>query len=120
VEPEQSVVGPQQPVSQPYCPTCAPPEFWIVSSRHCCKEGGRCFATCPLEYFHVGSDGARRPSDQQQFVNSLEPGVPVCIVVHGSFASWKDVCEGSREVYNWLRPGDSTGRVQFVFFTWPS
>ena len=50
----------------------------------------------------------------------LQPGVPVCFVIHGSFVNWPTVCEESRRAQSWLRDACPGQPMHLVFFTWPS
>ena len=50
----------------------------------------------------------------------LQPGVPVCIVTHGSLVSWDDLMMESPRVYQWLKCAAPDKPLQVVFFTWPS
>jgi hypothetical protein len=53
-------------------------------------------------------------------VASLQPGVPVCFVIHGSFVGEDKVAEESRLAQRWLRQGCPCRPLHVVVFSWPS
>ena len=104
---------------------CAPVplDFWIVSSR-CCPQGGCscCALQCPLDYFHVTGDGCGQIArgDVAQFRSWMQPGVPVCLIAHGSLVTWESLMRDAGPIYRWLRNAAPDRPIQIVFFTWPS
>lgn len=99
---------------------CCCPDFWIISSR-CCPDpkGAACCRNC-LDYVHRDPDGLLCRKNRELFQAWLRPGVPVCIVVHGSFSNWRDVRVDSHRMYGWIRCAAPHWPLQMVFFTWPS
>lgn len=96
------------------------PDYWIVSSRRC-RQTGR--PSCPagdLDYYHVDAAWRMLPGDGGAFQQWFVPGVPVCVIVHGSFTDWDDAIEGSAAMYRWVRSAAPEQPLQVVFFTWPS
>ncbi len=90
--------------------------YWIVGTRHSDEpELGSC-----LQYYRVDCSQRIHLGDQEQFLGALEPGVPVCIVIHGGFVNWETAVMGAEPLYCWLTNAAPGQRVQFVFFTWPS
>jgi len=115
-------------VESPGCGTeCGPPRchgplvddrIWIVSSRRVCQKlDADCH--CELDYYAVDKTGALTPVGSRGFRAGLRPDVPVCILTHGSFVSWKAMLQDVRPTIRWLRSA-SREPLQFVFFTWPS
>ncbi len=51
---------------------------------------------------------------------SLQPGIPICIVVHGSFVGWEGACIESRFTWKWLGNACPDRPFQMIYFTWPS
>ncbi|MDA1213273.1 MAG: alpha/beta hydrolase [Planctomycetota bacterium] len=97
------------------------PDYWIVSSRDCPQSGKQCDWSCCFDFFRFrNSDGCLRSGNAAEFQASLNPDYPVCIVVHGSFVGWDDVCHQSYHTYRWLRKACPEKPVQIVFFSWPS
>jgi len=96
------------------------PNYWFVSARRCPNWGGSCCAGCAFEYFHCTPDHCLRRSDERSFLSALQPDVPVCIVVHGSFVNWWNVRDDSNHTYQWLRAAAPHRPLHVVFYTWPS
>ena len=95
-------------------------KFWIVSSRVCCRcSRGRCVG-CNFKYWRYTESNCLHSSNQKSLVNSLQPGTPVCLVVHGSYVLSKDVLQDSLNTYQWLRAAAPELPLHVVFFTWPS
>ncbi|NOX56045.1 MAG: alpha/beta hydrolase [Planctomycetes bacterium] len=100
--------------------TACRPDYWIVSSRHCWQHAGPCQVVCPFEYFRVGPDGRWVRASREEFLASLVPNVPVCIVAHGSFVPFASVVADSRWTYAWIRAAAPEYPLHVVFYTWPS
>ncbi len=94
------------------------PDYWIVSSRACPRDHGRGGICCQLQYVH--QRGRLHRSNRQAFLASLRPGVPVCIVVHGSYVLPSDVSKDSLQIYRWLRAAAPELPLHVAFYTWPS
>jgi len=94
-------------------------DYWIVSSRHCPQSVRNFRQRCRLQYFHTKTGYPPYPSDPQTFRNWLQPGVPVCILVHGSFGDWEGTLYDVRQVYRWLRHSAPDRPLQMVVFSWP-
>ncbi len=100
--------------------TVCRPNYWIVSGRHCPQGFPPCASYCHFDYLHVGPDGRIQRATQQDFLQSLVPGVPVCIVAHGSFVPFEYVAWQTYYTYQWLRLGAPELPLHVVFYTWPS
>lgn len=94
--------------------------YWFVSTRRCPRKGELRSVVCPVEYFQVSDAGRLRGADRQSFQRSLQPGVPVCVVVHGSFVDWATIRTDAHQIYHWIRRGEPNRPLQVVFYTWPS
>ena len=92
---------------------------WVVSVRHCPQKRTSC-APCNVAVAHFDACGRQSPASLPEMVASLQPGVPVCLVLHGSFVPWPIVYEESRRTQTWLRAACPGRPVHLVFFTWPS
>ncbi len=108
------------PVSVPQEYTCPADGFWIISSRRLCQNALQTNAAASMDFFHWAPGCRLTCSNQGSFLSWLQPGVPVCIYVHGSFVTWKTVVEDSCETYKWIKKASCGRPVQVVFFTWPS
>ncbi len=101
-------------------PATMSPGYWIVGSQSSPQdfdESGPVFCPLVTRYHHcVGF----RQAEMQELIQSLQPGVPVCIFSHGSFVSWQDVLVESRETWKWLHHACPDQPVQMIHFSWPS
>ena len=61
-----------------------------------------------------------RPSDYSEMLSRLEPGVPVCIMAHGSFVDTLSASRESCYTYHWIRSAAGGQRMQMIYFHWPS
>lgn len=107
--------------------------YWIVSSRSCPQEIHR-IGCCGLRVWSADSiscaTGTCQPSGQTSATlhprapgdlrNALIPGIPVCVLVHGSYVSWDDVLDEGENTWRWLRSAAPERTLQFITYTWPS
>ncbi|MEP3481772.1 MAG: hypothetical protein ABJZ55_21195 [Fuerstiella sp.] len=61
-----------------------------------------------------------RSSDYSEMLSRLEPGVPVCIMAHGSFVDTLSATRESCYTYHWIRSAAGGQRMQMIYFHWPS
>lgn len=98
----------------------SPQGYWIVSSWKSPQsfDGGSLRFYPEVTQFEncVGY----RHSDMNCLTQSLIPGVPVCIVVHGSFMDSPSVYPESCETWKWLQSGSCGLPFQMIYFSWPS
>ena len=92
-------------------------KHWIVSGRHCQQS---CAHDCWFKYVRSDWNGCVTESSDAEFHRWLKPGVPVCIMVHGSFVTADTVAEDSKNTFRWLRRAAPHLHLQVVFLTWPS
>jgi len=95
------------------------PDYWIVSSRQCREYGSGYLPECRLQFYR-GAGTHLRCGTIHELIASLEPSVPVCLVVHGSLTTWSDARKASPQVHDWFRNAAGNRRATFIFFTWPS
>lgn len=93
-------------------------QYWIVSSWKSPQQ----FDNSPRQFrpeVTCYRDGVGyHHKTMKDLQNSLIPGVPICIVVHGSFMDHPSVRPESLSTWKWLK---SAGKpVQFIYFSWPS
>lgn len=94
--------------------------IYFVSSRRCRQSGG---AACPagqLDYLTFCPNQGLKMCSQAGFLGQLRPDVPIVVVTHGSFTSFRDLMSDVPACVAWLRRGTGNIPLQFVFFTWPS
>lgn len=97
-----------------------PPGFWIVSTHQSPQSFDHaCPKFCPGVTRFDQCVGYRQ-SSLAELCQSLQPGIPVCITVHGSFVDWESVCTESRCAWQWLQSGCPDRPLQVICFTWPS
>lgn len=110
----QSIEG----ATEPYAPQT--PGYWIVSSWNSPQEfENDQLRFCPqVRKVDECTDGY--PSSMEQLTGSLTPGVPICIVIHGSFMDSPSVLPDSHRTYSWLKAGASGRPFQMIYFSWPS
>ncbi len=97
-----------------------PADYWIVSSWRCPQSGIPWCEADRLDYFHVGEDRRFQHRDLGTLQRSIHPGIPVCIVVHGSFTTWDSLRSESVKIFDWIRRAAPERPLHVVFFTWPS
>lgn len=118
----QTLEGPADGVPDPVAsewpgPT---PGYWIVSTwtapqKFNSASPGFCDS---VDRYDEGI-GYRR-SSLGELSQSLIPGVPVCIVVHGSFMDSPSVIPESCSTWQGLKAGSCGQPFQMIYFSWPS
>lgn len=93
---------------------------WVVNVRNCQDEGCDRTCTCKFAYEWENCCGNRGLSDVDTFRRSLTPGVPICLMVHGSFVPEDAVYQDCRNTFLWLRRAAPERPLQMVFLSWPS
>ncbi len=97
-----------------------PSGFWIVSTHQSPQSFDKnCPQFCPGVTRYDECSGYRQ-SSFAELCQSLHPGIPVCVTVHGSFVDWKSVCIESHGAWRWLTNGCPGRPLQVICFTWPS
>lgn len=94
--------------------------MWVVST-HASPQSfdDQCPQFCPGVLKYSPCCGYTR-ANFSELLDSLQPGLPVCIFVHGSFVSWEDVCFEAKGTFDWLRRDCPDSPLQFISLTWPS
>lgn len=95
------------------------PDYWIISTRDCPQSLNHPPYGEPTVLHAHGSSCAHQ-TNLEEFLGALQPSVPVCIVVHGSFVNWRDVVLQSHHTYRWIRAAAPRQPLHVVFLTWPS
>ena len=94
--------------------------FWFLNTRHSPQSfDHNCPRFCPDMMRFEHCQGFRR-SSFQELCAALEPGVPVCIMVHGSFVDTPSFCRESQYTWRWLRGAAMGQPMQMIYFHWPS
>lgn len=96
------------------------PNYWIVSTERCQQQVGRCPAQCQLAYYHFPPGGCAYQTSCESLSAALQPGVPVCIFVHGSFVTWRSIQSDALKTYKWIKNAAPHLPMHFIVFHWPS
>jgi hypothetical protein len=96
------------------------PDYWIISSRRCPQSGTPRCNVAQFDYFRVTAAGRPSASNFAEYKQQLDPKVPICMVVHGSYSSWQSLVDESAIANNWLRNTAGNRPLRVVFYTWPS
>ena len=107
----------ESPSSQPVPATSG---YWIVGSHASPQSFDDSVPVFCSGVTHYDRCAGFRRTDMQELSDAIQPGVPVCIVCHGSFVSWEDVLKESRETWQWLHYACPNHPVQMIYFSWPS
>lgn len=95
--------------------------FWVASALGCDQKVKRNkLPKCRFDYFHVSCDGRYDQTDEVSLRSALQPGAPVCIVIHGSFASGEVFVHDAPLIHNWLRTAACGRPLNIIFYRWPS
>lgn len=113
---QEHSIPPAAPVSHSICDE----HFWTVNIRHCENGSLTCGDCCGFRYSRSDWCGRSYGSDEQDFQSSLTPGVPICIMVHGSFVPEDTVPQDSIGTFRWLRRAAPHLPLHVVFLSWPS
>ena len=95
------------------------PDYWIVSTR-CAKEVVEAGQAYDYQVYRFNGPSPGRGSSMDELLSSLQPGVPVCFMVHGSFVKWESMLNDSAYTYRWLRQAAPHKPVHIIFYTWAS
>jgi hypothetical protein len=112
--------SPHPAVAASTCQSICDEEHWIISARHCQQRCHGCAHDCTLGYVRSDWNGCATPSTDAEFRAWLKPGVPVCIMVHGSYVTADTVTDDSMNTFRWLRKAAPHLPLQVIFLTWPS
>ncbi|MCP4782499.1 MAG: hypothetical protein GY878_02995 [Fuerstiella sp.] len=101
-------------------PSLADSGYWFVSTDHSPQSFHHsCPRFCPCVLRYEECVGFRR-SSIVELCAGLEPGVPVCIMVHGSFVDTASAKRESACTWKWLRRGSMGHKMQMIYLSWPS
>ena len=104
--------------SNPPVTTCSP-EYWIISTRSSTKQI-ECGQACNYEIFRFNNSNSPYASSLNELTSSLQPGVPVCFMAHGSFVTWDSMLKDSACTNRWLRSAAPCQPMHLIFYTWSS
>lgn len=126
VPPDQpSLAEPQLPTTTEYSSTASIASlsetgFWFLNTHQSPQsfENSRPIFRPHVSRFerHVGFQS----SGFETLKASLEPGIPVCIMIHGSFVDTPSFCRESQSTWKWLKSASHGQPMQMIYFHWPS
>lgn len=96
------------------------PDFFVIDSRNCPQSPGRCLPNCQHRVSRFLPDHRYHPSSRNELIASLQPGVPVCIVVHGSFVGAGSLYPETIKWYSRLLTSSNDRPLHFIGVHWPS
>lgn len=101
--------------------TSGVPNCWLVSSRRAVQSiHEKNLGPWHLDVYCSKSDGPAQLSSMADLATQLIPGVPVCIISHGSFVTWESYCQQSYEASKTFRRASGDSPLQVICFSWPS
>jgi hypothetical protein len=95
-------------------------DYWVVSTWDCDQKAKGPCVGCRFGYHRCAPDGTPCRFDRAAFESWLRPGVPLCVIIHGSYTNENIICDEIERQYQWLRAAAGPLPMQFVFFAWPS
>lgn len=94
--------------------------FFVVNSSHCPQEPNGCYPQCRGVVHQYLPDGRYHRSSKEQLLASLKPGVPVCVMVHGSFVKSDEWYRLTVRRYQRLVAAGGNRPMHFIAAHWPS
>ncbi len=94
--------------------------YWRVGTRRAGQEFNNGILTCPLDVEVCDPSGKPQPANLDMLLGSLQPGVPICIFVHGSMVDEPGSRVDSHGTYHWLRRAVPNRPMHIIAFDWPS
>jgi hypothetical protein len=105
-------------VAAPSIGTAHSPDFFFANALNC-SDVMLPGQMCDLRFERFRPNGRIYPVSERELHDSLKPGVPVCVIVHGSFVPQNEVTAFVR-AYQWVRNGAPDLPLHVVFYRWPS
>lgn len=94
--------------------------YWIVSTEQSPQSFDDSLPNfCATVRRYDQCHGVRAGS-LDELLGSLTPGIPICIMVHGSFMDSGSVVPESLRTWQWLRHGAGGRPFHLIYFRWPS
>jgi len=94
--------------------------YWIVSTERSPQSFAHTLPRfCAVVSRYETGVGLRKTS-MEKLRGSLQPGIPICVMVHGSQMDDPSVAPESLRAWKWLRHGAKGLPFQMIYFRWPS
>lgn len=94
--------------------------YWIVSTEDSPQSFDDSLPRFCARVQCRHADGSRHQSSLEELRKALQPGVPLVIMVHGSFMDSPSVGPESLRTWKWLQHGAGGKPFEFIYFRWPS
>ena len=107
-------------VTRPVAASICDESHWILSIRHCSRDCPECACRFDFGVQRADWNGNWEPSSMAEFQRAMIPGVPICVMIHGSFVTEETVAEDSCRTFRWLRQAAPDLPLNVVFISWPS
>ncbi len=91
----------------------------FVRSRGCPQSHGLNVPVCNFDYEYYGPDKGFHPVSGEALFQVLPPGIPVLILIHGSFVDYEDEPELLYS-FEWIRSGVPHQPLLVLCYRWPS
>ncbi len=107
-------------VDVPSIPVPADNGYWIVSTESSPQSFDETLPRFCAQVTRYEDGSGLRKSSLQELTSSLNPGLPICIMVHGSLVDSPSVLPESQRTWKWLRHGAADRPFHMIYFRWPS
>lgn len=97
-----------------------PGRYWIVSTEDSPQSFDDSLPRFCARVQCRHADGSGHGSSLQDLQKSLQPGIPLVIMVHGSFMDSPSVGPESLRTWKWLQHAAGGKPFEFIYFRWPS
>lgn len=94
--------------------------YWIVSTEDSPQSFDDSLPRFCARVQCRHSDGSGHGSSLEDLRNSLQPGIPLVVMVHGSFMDSPSVGPESLRTWKWLQHAAGGRPFEFIYFRWPS
>lgn len=102
-------------------PTASPESgFWFLNTHQSPQTFNACGPVFRPGISRYEQGEGYRTSSYSEMLSRLEPGVPICIMAHGSFVDTLSASRESCYTYHWIRSVAGNQRMQMIYFHWPS
>ena len=105
---------------QPSIGTHCRPDFFVVDSIPCAQSPNGCLPQCNGRVCRYLPDERYHRSTREELLAALSPGIPVCIVVHGSFVGARSLFPDTIGRYKRLLTSANDRPIHFIAAHWPS
>ncbi|VAX38460.1 hypothetical protein MNBD_PLANCTO02-249 [hydrothermal vent metagenome] len=92
----------------------------IASSRSLPQHATRQCQQKSLSFYYTDVNSSFHSINPNSFYQSFQPGVPICIFVHGSYMNWEDIPVDSASVRQWVQAALPQQQTQIIYYTWHS